>query len=321
MILPDLTEIQAELKSLDEILLDALLSENPLLTVTSTHLVKAGGKRIRPAFALLASKFGNCSKEELQPLMVILEMIHLSSLIHDDVLDKAQFRRGVPTVNAQWGEALAVITGDYIFAKSMVIATIYKDKRIPNILINLSREMIKGELYQHANLFNINQSIRDYLYRIKRKTALLISVSGQLGAMVANAPDWVVDSLKKYGYYLGMAFQITDDILDFTSEERELGKTLGNDLKQGILNLPTLYALNSKPEGDRLKELILKRFNNYYDFEEAIKLIKSSDSFAKSSRLAESYVRKAKKWLTNLPPIPTKSLLFSLADLVISRKF
>jgi heptaprenyl diphosphate synthase len=321
MVIPPMAEYQEDINLLNQTMFDYLHNENKLLNEAAMHLVKAGGKRIRPFFALLASKFGKCSQEKLLAIMAAIEMIHLASLIHDDVIDNAQLRRGVPTLNAKWGKEIAIATGDYILAKSLSIVSSFPDKRVLNILLRACSEIVRGEVNQFSNLYNINQSIKDYLYRIRRKTALLISASCQLGAVIAEVQPHIEKALAKYGYYLGMAFQITDDILDFTSHEHELGKPIGNDLKQGTLTLPVLYALKSKTNSNKLKGLIVNGLKDETRLEEAILIIKTSNALADSFNIAKRYIIKAKNSLLNVPDTQTKDFMLSIADLVTSRKF
>lgn len=321
MVIPPMTEYQEDINLLNQAMLDYLYNKNKLLNEAAMHLVNAGGKRIRPIFALLASRFGNCSREKLLAIMAAIEMIHLASLIHDDVIDNAQLRRGVLTLNAKWGKEIAIATGDYLLAKSLSIVSSYLDKQVFDILIRVCNEIVRGEVNQFSSLYNINQSVKDYLYRIRRKTALLISVSCQLGAVIAEVQPHIEKSLAKYGYYLGMAFQITDDILDFTSNEYDLGKPIGNDLKQGTLTLPVLYALKSKSKGNELKRLIITRFKEATDLEEAILIIRTTNSLADSFAIAQKYITKAKNSLLKVPDNQTKNFMLSIANLVTSRKF
>lgn len=322
MAIPFVKELEEEIILLNQALLDNLYSQNKLLNQTSSHLIKAGGKRIRPIFASLASNFGNCSKQELLSLMVAIEMIHLASLIHDDVIDNAQIRRGVPTLNAKWDNKIAIETGDYILGKSLAIISSFANKRVPSIFINICSEIVKGEVLQFSRLFDPNQSFKDYFYTIRRKTALLISASCQLGAIISNAPPCTEQALKKYGYNLGMAFQIIDDILDFTLQnELELGKPIASDLKQGILTLPTLFALKTKTTGNILRDLIRNGFANHENVKHSISIIKTSDALQKSQLVAKKYINTAKNNLNKLPESTTKTILLAIADLVENRKY
>jgi len=314
-------EIQADLKLVEKELNKYVVSGEPLLTQASGHLLKAGGKRIRPAFALLAGKFYNYDLEKLLPLTVALEIIHMASLVHDDVVDASMTRRGRPTVKAKWGNRVSMHAGDYLFAQSLILISQYEDKRISKVLSRVSVEMCKGEIQQISASFDAEQKLRDYLYRIKRKTALLISASCQLGAVVTGAPDHLIRALTRYGYYLGMAFQITDDILDLVADEKVLGKPVGGDLRQGIITLPVIYALAHAKEKERLKELVTKQMKSEEEVQETIQLIKNSGAIEYSFAFSNKYLAKAKKELEKLPDVKTKKTFAQIANYIGERTF
>ncbi|HHW07383.1 MAG TPA: heptaprenyl diphosphate synthase [Clostridia bacterium] len=316
-----LNGIKSDLKIVESRLAEYVQSSSPLLTKASLHLFKAGGKRLRPAFALLAGKCCGGSLERLLPLAVALELIHMASLVHDDVIDNSLTRRGIPTVKAQWGDKVSLHTGDYLFAKSLLLIAQYKNFRIAKILADVSVEMCLGEIQQIVTAFDLNQSLRDYFYRIKRKTAMLISASCQLGAVASNADPVLERSLTKYGHYLGMAFQITDDILDIVADEDELGKPVGSDLRQGIITLPTIYALKHSKDAEQLAAIISNRQKTNRDIETAIAIIKECGAIEYSFNIAQAYIKKAKTELKNIPSPDHRETLTRLADFVQVRKF
>ncbi|MBE3554472.1 MAG: polyprenyl synthetase family protein, partial [Thermicanus sp.] len=248
--------LAAELNEVEDGLEESIDLEIPLLYETSTHLLKAGGKRIRPLFVLVSGQFGDYRKEELITVAITLELIHMATLVHDDVIDDAATRRGRETVKAKWDNKIAVYTGDYILAKALMRITEIPDERVQKILSRAIMEMSIGEIEQLHDFYRIQVGLRHYLRRIKRKTALLISISAALGGLVSGAPQDVVHLLRRFGYYVGMAFQITDDILDFVGTEAELGKPAGSDIRQGNITLPTIYSLKSSPERERLSHWI-----------------------------------------------------------------
>lgn len=314
-------EIHSDLKLVEKELNKYVVAEEPLLTQASGHLLKAGGKRIRPAFALLAGKFYNYDFEKLLPLTVALEIIHMASLVHDDVVDASMVRRGRPTVKAKWGNRVSMHAGDFLFAQSLLLISKYEDKRVAKVLSRVSVEMCQGEIQQISASFDAEQKLRDYLYRIKRKTALLISASCQLGAVVVGAPDKLIRALTRYGYYLGMAFQITDDILDMVADEKVLGKQVGGDLRQGIITLPVIYALEHTTEKERLKELVTKQEKTEEEVQETIQLIKDSGAIKYSFDFSHKYLEKAKKELAKLPDIKTKKTFALIANYIGERTF
>lgn len=314
-------DIREDLNIVEQEMEKFVQTPSPLLTKTSSHLLFAGGKRLRPAFALLAGRFHNYSLEKLLPLAVALEMIHMATLVHDDVVDASLTRRGRPTVKAQWGDRISLHTGDYLFSKSLILISGYTDKRIPSILAKVSVQMCQGEIQQLATAYNVNQTKRDYFYKIKRKTALLISASCQLGAIAVEAPDNIAKGLSRYGHYLGMAFQITDDILDMTADEAELGKPIGGDLRQGIITLPAIHALKNHHCKDRLADLLRKKDKNEKEVMEAINIIKNSGGIDYSFSIARKYVEKAKKELLKLPPVDCRETFELMADYIYARSY
>lgn len=316
-----LSDIKSDLKIVEKQLAEYVRSSSPMLTTASLHLFKAGGKRLRPAFALLAGKCCGGTLEQLLPLAVALELIHMASLVHDDVIDNSLTRRGIPTVKAQWGDKVSLHTGDYLFAKSLLLIAQYENFRIAKILADVSVEMCLGEIQQIVTSFDLNQSLRDYFYRIKRKTAMLISASCQLGAVASNADPVLERSLAKYGHYLGMAFQITDDILDIIADEGELGKPVGSDLRQGIITLPTIYALKHSREAEELAAIISNRQKKEEDIARAIQIIKESGAIEYSFKVAQAYINKAKNELRHVPSLEHRETLTHLADFVQVRKY
>jgi heptaprenyl diphosphate synthase len=315
-------EISSDLKQVEKELRKYVVSQDAVLTQASGHLLEAGGKRIRPAFTLLAGRFYHYDLAKLLPAAVALELIHMASLVHDDVVDASMTRRGHPTVKAKWGNRISLHAGDYLSSTAIkLVASSYQDQRVVKILSRVTVEMCRGEIQQISASFDAEQNFRDYLYRIKRKTALLISASCQLGAIATEAPEKIVRALSRYGYHVGMAFQITDDILDMTSDEKVLGKPIGGDLKQGIITLPVIYALKHSKERDRLRELVTKKVKSDEEIQEIINLIRDSGAIEYSFDIATKYLNKAKKELSYLPDVKTKKTFTKIANFIGERKF
>ncbi|WP_031513651.1 polyprenyl synthetase family protein [Desulfofalx alkaliphila] len=315
-------EIRKDLRAVEDELQQVVQHHHPLLNETSSHLLNAGGKRLRPAFALLSGKFYNYQLEKVLPLAVALELLHMASLVHDDVVDSAATRRGIPTVKAKWGNRISMHTGDLIFAKALVLISKYEDTPlITKVLSQISVKMCEGEIQQLSSAYQINQSIKDYLYRVQRKTALLIAASCQLGAVACGAPKEIYMPLRRYGHKIGIAFQIIDDILDMVADQQKLGKTLGADLRQGIITLPMLYALKNSPRKERLAQLISKESKTEEEVFEAIDIIKECGSIEYSNLVVDRYISGAKKELDLLPDVQAKNTLLVIADFVKHRKF
>ncbi|WP_027719427.1 polyprenyl synthetase family protein [Desulfovirgula thermocuniculi] len=318
----DLPEIKEEMAAVERELRATLKTSVPLLTETTQHLLQAGGKRLRPAFSLLGAKCADFKLERVLPLAVALELIHMATLVHDDVVDAAVTRRGVPTVRAQWGNRISTHVGTYLFAQSLIlIAGYYDNPMIAQVLANTSIKMCEGEIQQIASTFDVQQSIKDYFRRINRKTALLIAASCQLGAVACNAPRETHAALRRYGHHIGMAFQITDDILDLVADQEQLGKPVGSDLRQGIITLPVIYALTHSPKRERLKAIIFSRTREEEQIEEAIAIVRRSGGIEYAVKVAQRFTLKAKSSLKPLPDRPAKKVLASIADFVSSRKF
>lgn len=315
-------EIKNDLQLVEEELGRFVQHPDPLLNETSSHLLNAGGKRLRPAFALLSAKFYNYDINKLLPLAMALELIHMASLVHDDVVDCALTRRGRPTVRANWGNRISMHTGDLLFGKSLLLIAKYQDTPlVAKVLSKTSVKMSEGEIEQIASAFKSDQSIKDYWYRIDRKTAMLIADSCQLGAVVCGAPKEIYMPLKRYGHRIGIAFQIIDDILDMVADQKELGKPIGGDLRQGIVTLPVIYALRHSPDKKRLVELVEKRDKTEAEINEAIDIVTNCGGIDYSNKVVDTYINKAKKELNKLPNASVKQTLALIADFVRYRRF
>lgn len=243
----------------------------------------------------------------------------MASLIHDDVIDDAYTRRGRPTVKAKWDNKISMYTGDYILARALEIITSLNNVEAHKILSKTMVELSIGEIEQIRDKYNFEQTITNYFRRIKRKTALLISASCQLGGIAADVPRDVHIKLAKFGYYAGMAFQITDDILDFTSTEAKLGKPAGEDLLQGNITLPVLLAIKNPDVKSQIEKV-----NEYIDSDELsaiIELIKNTGAINKAMQISNLYLQKANQVLNDLPPNPTKKLLGTMLKFIGKRNF
>ncbi|MFZ5943488.1 MAG: polyprenyl synthetase family protein [Bacillota bacterium] len=316
--------IKKELTKVEVFLSQYVNFSHDQLKDSAQHILQAGGKRIRPAFVLLSGSFYNKRGEyDLIPLAAAVELIHMASLVHDDVIDKADTRRGKPTIREIWGNKFSLHCGDFLFAQAIKLIKPIENKRIANILAEISVDMCQGEIQQLITTFDTGQTVKDYFYRIKRKTALLIAASCEIGAVATNAPSKSIDALKKYGYYLGMAFQIKDDVLDIQGSSNIIGKPAGSDLAQGIITLPTIFALQKNNQDSlKLKNLISSRFTNGPDvLKEALAIINKTGAVNKSLLVSQKYIVKAKEQLCFLPDCPTKNALKEIADYINERDF
>lgn len=311
--------LHADLQLVEKELEAAIQSDYSLLSTASLHLLQAGGKRIRPVLVLLAGKFGNYDIERMKHVAVALELIHMASLVHDDVIDDANLRRGRETIKAKWNNRFAMYTGDYIFARSLEAMSHLNDPLAHRVLARTIVEVCRGEIEQIKDKYCFEQTLRTYLRRIKRKTALLIAVSCQLGAIAAGAAQEIVDRLYLFGYYVGMSFQITDDILDFIGTKEQLGKPAGSDLLQGNVTLPALLAMNDA----RAKEKIMSvtPHTSEEEMHEIIALIKQTEAIDESYALSDRYLQKAFSVLETLPKNKARAALYEVAKYIGKRKF
>lgn len=312
----DLNQIELELER-------SVSDDHVLLSEASLHLLKAGGKRIRPVFVLLAGKFGEYRLDVMKQIAVPLELIHMASLVHDDVIDDADTRRGQLTVKSKWDNRIAMYTGDYIHGKALSIAAQLPNPQIHQILSNALVQMCIGEMEQIRDFFNTKQSVRQYLLRIRRKTALLIAISCQLGAVAANTDRTTANRLYRFGYNVGMAFQIRDDLLDLYGSEKQIGKPPGSDMRQGNITLPVLLALQDpRIRPSLLNEIESIRENGgQKDAGRAIEMIRKSDGGDLADELANRYIKKALQALEGLPDVTAKKNLFDIAHFVGKRNY
>lgn len=314
------SDLRPELDKIEKELEVAVGSNSLLLNEASLHLLQAGGKRIRPVFVLLAGKFGNYNVDVMKQVAVPLELIHMASLVHDDVIDDSEMRRGQATVKAQWNNSVAMYTGDFILARALEYITVIEDSEIHKILSKTMIEVCRGEIIQIEDKYKLDQSIRDYLRRIKRKTALLISSSCELGATVSGTDAETAARLRRFGYFIGMSFQITDDILDFTSTDEELGKPAGSDFIQGNITIPVLFARKDPKIYSKLKEALGKDLSDE-ERHEIVRMIRDSNAMQEAKLLSDRYLEKALEELSHLPKGPANKTMRKIALFIGKRKF
>nr|WP_269153319.1 heptaprenyl diphosphate synthase component II [Neobacillus sedimentimangrovi] len=311
--------LNSDINLIEKKLEETIQPESLLLRQASRHTLQAGGKRIRPVFVLLAGKFGQYDIHRMKNVAVALELIHMASLVHDDVIDDADIRRGQPTVKSKWDNKIAMYTGDYVFALALELMTNIENPLAHKILANTIVEVTVGEIQQIKDKYRYNQNFRDYLRRIRRKTALLIAVSCQLGAIAAHVDESIHKKLFLFGYYVGMSFQITDDILDFTATEKELGKPAGSDLLQGNITAPALFAMENREVRKKIETVNENTLPS--EMEDIIQLIKQSGGIEKSISLSDQYLNKALTILAELPENRAKKALRDIAKYIGRRKF
>jgi heptaprenyl diphosphate synthase len=287
--------VQNDLILLETELLSVIHSPERLITDISKHLVEAGGKRLRPALYFMCTKGQPCDMENIMPMAVALELIHMATLVHDDVIDNATTRRGKPTANSCWGNYSSVLIGDFLFAKAFSLVANKVSNQMLKVLTDVICSMCEGEINQNRSTFLADQTISDYLGRIEQKTAHFIASSCELGGLAIGLPEEETKALRDYGYSLGMAFQITDDILDITASSEQIGKPVGNDLRQGIVTLPVIYALEHSPDRDELRELVQTKNMSEEQIERGLAIIHETEAIEYSHSCVADYLDRARK--------------------------
>lgn len=282
--------------------------------------ILGGGKIIRPMLNLLAGKLYNYNLPKLLMMATASELLHIATLVHDDAVDKASVRRGRPTINAVWGVDKAVILGDYLFAQAGEFAAATGDIHAVKLFAQTLESISRGELRQGFSAFNLEQTYDQYIERITGKTASLFAMATESGAVLSQAPEDAVRALKEYGYNLGIAFQIVDDILDFVSTEAEMGKPVGSDLAHGTITLPSLILLERYPEDNPIKRIFNNKGDGRGNIIEAIELVRSSGIIEECYKIASDYSEKACLNLYTLPECQSHQSLLALADYVVRRR-
>ena len=293
--------------------------ENPSLSELLDYSLKNNGKMIRPVLTLLSGKFYNHDMDRLVSMAAAVELMHTATLIHDDAIDKSPVRRGRATVYEVWGEEKAVLLGDYLFAEAGAFTASTGNIRAIKLFAATLKTISSGEISQAFDAFNPDQSRHQYLQRIARKTASLFSMATESGAALSEAPEESIQVLIEYGYNLGIAFQIVDDILDFIGSEEQMGKPIGSDLAQGTLTLPALLIMEYYPEGNPVKRL----FDNRDDQDSirlAIEQIRNSPVIEECYQVASDYIQKACSNLKVLPQNETCQTLMEIADYIVQRE-
>ena len=283
------------------------------------HALQGRGKRMRPALVLLAGSFGEYDLNRLVPLGAAIELLHTASLVHDDVVDGAVSRRGRPTANAAFDNALTVLLGDYMFANAAEMVTRTGSLHVTRLFALALMKMTSGELDQDAAAFDVGKDIQNYLWRIGGKTAALFETAGEGGASLASCDQATVEAFRTYGYSLGMAFQIVDDILDFTGDEAEMGKPVGSDLREGTITLPGLLLLERQPKNNPIGKFFAAHRNKEQRLQEAIEYVRGSGALATSMDMARTYVTRANEAIAACPRTEAHAILMRLGEYVLGR--
>lgn len=315
--------IKGNLEVLEQGLQEAVTSTNDLVTEVGMHIVTSGGKRIRPALCLLSARGGRAfDLPHVLPLAEALELIHTASLVHDDVIDEADTRRGAATANARWNNQVAILSGDYIFARAFTLIAEegydpYVSKRLADLVCNLS----VGEIIQDYAVYQASRGMADYYERIQKKTADFLEICCELGAMVGGMDREEMKKLAEYGHCIGMAFQITDDLLDIEQTAETIGKPAGNDIRQGIVTLPVIRALETSPDAEKLERIVTDMEMTDEMVERALEIVKATDGVDFAKAKADEYLARAKAALPEGLPDAIREAYEMVADFIGDRDF
>lgn len=311
--------IKDDLNSIGDRILEVSQVEQPQVANSLKYVLETGGKRMRPALALIAGQFYHYDRELHLYLAAALELLHIGTLLHDDIMDKAKLRHGKPTPNSLWGGGKAVLIGDLVFANAAAQAARTRNLRVIELFAQTLMDITSGEFQQSLNAFNAEQGRQEYYFRISHKTASLFAAAGEGSAVLSQAPEESVAALKDYGYYLGISFQIIDDILDVIGDERKMGKPVGSDLLSGVITLPSLLVAERGDNNRALKEVFSQKGNTEI-FQDFLTKMQRHEIIKECYSIATDFCHKAQQSLETLPDKPARQALRDLADYILHRE-
>ena len=315
--------IKEDVNEVNKFIINKLRSDVPLIPIISEHLLKSGGKRIRPSLTILFSKlFGYHFGKRHIELSSCIELIHMASILHDDVIDESKLRRGRVTANNLWGNKSSVLVGDYLFSKSFQIITRDNDFNVMKTIADASQLLAKGEVMQLSLTNNLDTTKEKYLKVIEGKTSGLFSAACKLGGIITNQNKVVISKLNLFGKYLGIAFQILDDVLDYDNSPNNFGKKIGDDFKEGKVTIPILMAYNKSNKIEKVfwKKVIEDMNQSNGDFKKCLDIIDKYKCLEDAKNIAESYALKAREILNSFPKNNFNYALKKICDFVFNRK-
>ena len=313
--------IQDDLEQVEKKITTESVASVDAVTAIGQYLQSAGGKRLRPALLLLSARLcGEAGSTAIQ-LGAVVEMIHAATLVHDDVIDAAQTRRGRASTNVKWGNHTCVLAGDWLYMQAFQIALRERNFQFLDLLIGLTQMMVEGELLQLEHIGHIDISEADCMELVDRKTACLFSVCARLGALASHADPQTNEKLGEYAWNLGMAFQLVDDVLDFTAREKVLGKPVGGDLREGKVTLPLVYALERATPGERrmVETILEQRTYDAVPFARILSLLEKYRGIERVKERAQAFTDKARQIINEFPESPYQRALLTVTDLVTDR--
>jgi octaprenyl-diphosphate synthase len=315
--------VEADLAEIEQALTANLSPHLELVSDVAGHIIFSGGKRLRPLLMVLSARICGYAGDYDVTFSTAIEFLHAATLLHDDLVDGAHLRRGKPVAHSLWGNPVAVLVGDFLLARALSISAGTGNLEIIQVLSKLTEDMSQGEIHQLMKKGDINLSENEYLEVIRRKTAVLFESACRVSAVIADAAAEKKKALSNYGYNLGIAYQIADDLFDYTSETADLGKEVGADLKEGKMTLPVIYALKQAelPDKEVMINIIQDQNFSSADFRTLVEMLKKYGAIAYSQKKAGFYIQRAKKALTVFDPSETKKILLGIADYALARRF
>lgn len=314
--------IRSDLEDIESALHENLSPYLDLVSKTANHILFSGGKRLRPLLMVLSARICGYRQDAAKSFSTIFEYLHAATLLHDDLVDGAAMRRGAPVAHTVYGNSTAVLVGDFLLARALSIAAETGRPEIIQVIAGITENMSQGEIHQLMRKGATDLGETEYLEIISRKTAVLIQGACRVGALLAGAPEDVEESLSEYGLNLGLAFQMADDLLDYTADASVLGKELGADLREGKLTLPVIHTLTRAQAHEvvRMKKIIKNSDFSIHEFETLIEMMNQYDGINYTMNLASEKVKTAKAALSVFQPSETKELLSDIADYAVNRE-
>ncbi len=314
--------ISADLAQLEQSIDGLLTTKVTFIKEVVQHIVKSGGKRIRPMLVILSAKLCGANDDRHIPYAAIIEFIHTATLLHDDVVDNAKIRRGRLTANTIWGNEPSVLVGDFLFTKSFDLMVRIQNAEVLKVMAQATMNLAEGEIMELLKISDVNTTEQDYFEVIANKTAVLLAAACEIGAVLGEVSPEKRSALNQFGYHLGMAFQIKDDLLDYVSTDSTLGKNAGLDFKEGKVTLPLIHALKYATDAERemIAAALKKTRTNKKDFQAVKKIIEKYGGLEYTSTLSKSHIDKARGFLELFPSSPYRDALLELADYIITRQ-
>ncbi len=314
--------IREEVAQLESVLLQNLQSSIPFVQNVVEYVIQNGGKRLRPILTILCAKLSGYKGQAAVGLGAAIEFMHTATLLHDDVIDNASLRRGRASTNAKWGNHVSVLVGDFFYCRAMDILVKHGDLKVLQVITDAIQTTTEGEIFEITKSNDLDTTENDYLQIITGKTAVLMAAACQIGAVLGHLPEELEHGLRRFGLNLGIAFQLMDDVLDYTASEEEFGKVNGTDLKEGKLTLPLIQVLKkcSDEEAKIIKHTLIADELDDARFRQVFELVVKYDGIRETLSMAKGYVQKARACLAAFKPSLEKETLLSVADYVLFRK-